>query len=195
MDHVLIFKVIQFTVLAVFALLISDYRRKKDMVLSANRVSVVVLKITYMVPLCIYGVCLASLTELALHDLIALLLTCLGTLVVVKAKIDLGRHHTWTGYRLVGTQIVTHGIYSYVRNPLYVGIVVFILGGVCTGLPRVSWAALLAGSVSLTYVLSFLVLAAQREANDLAANHGSDYEQYRQQVHPFLPVGRYHKAA
>ena len=195
MDGVLAYQIVQFALLGVFALAISDVRRKKDMVASMHRGLIIALKCVYAVPLLIYGSCLLSVDVLGWYDLPSLLVCGLGTYLAVRGKVDLGRHHAWTGYRRENTQIVKSGIYAYVRHPIYLGIVVFVLGGLSTAIPRISLVALLAGAVTVIYILAFLAVAARREARSLTIAHGDDYADYKQQVHPFLPVRRYRQAA
>lgn len=195
MDAILWFKIVQVSLLAVFAVFISDFRRRKHMTLSAPRALVVLLKIMYLVPVGIYVACLLSVRHLAVYDVLGLVLTTIGTLIVLRAKLDLGAHHTWTGYRLTSTRVVTHGVYSYIRHPIYAGIFVFVSGGICTALPRVSWLGFAVGLGTLAYIGTFLVIAARRESRHFAVVHGDEYQQYARQVHPFLPVRRYRRAA
>ena len=46
----------------------------------------------------IYCYTLVEFNMLAIFDLAALSLTFVGALLTLKAKVDLGRYHTWTGY-------------------------------------------------------------------------------------------------
>ena len=191
---ILLFKLVQAILLVVFAVFISDFRQKTQMVPFVHRAFIIVLKGIYLIPLSIYGWSLLSLVELAIYDAFALILTSFGTFLVVKGKVDLGTEHAWTGYRRDDTQIVTSGIYSYIRPPIYLGIFLFIAGGVCSSLPRISWALIGAGSLTLCYIPSFLTLSARRESHHLTVAWGNDYQRYKQQVHPFLPIRRFRKA-
>ena len=192
---VLLYQIAQFSLLIAFAVVISDFRKKKNMEAFGHRGYLIALKLMYVVPLAVYGWSLANLTELAFYDVIALMLTAGGTYLAVRGKIDLGKEHAWTGYRRSGTQVITTGIYSWVRNPIYSGIFAFIAGACCTALPRISLPLLVASLATVFYIVSFLALSARRETHYLSVAFGDEYEDYKQQVHPFLPIKRYRDAA
>ncbi len=192
---VLVYQIAQFSLLVAFSVVISDFRKKKNMEAFGRRGFLVVLKLMYLVPLAIYGWSLANLAELAAYDAIALVLAASGTYLAVRGKIDLGKEHAWTGYRRHGTQVITTGIYSWVRNPIYSGIFAFIIGGACTVLPRITLPLFIAGCVTVIYIVAFLALSARRESAHLTVAFGEEYEDYKQQVHSFLPIKRYRDAA
>lgn len=195
MGLVALYQVVQTALLAMFAIAISDIRRKDNMSPTVERIWLMVLKAVYLVPLAIYAWTLLSLQTLTWLDAVGLTLTAVGTFLAVRAKIDLGQHHAWVGYHRDGTQVVTHGIYSYIRHPIYSGILFFIAGGLSIALPRVSMLAVALGGLSLAYIIGFLSLAARRESHRLTVVHGDEYGEYRKQVHAFLPVKKYRKAA
>jgi protein-S-isoprenylcysteine O-methyltransferase Ste14 len=192
---VLLYQVAQFALLALFAVVISDFRKKKNMEAFGHRGFLVALKLMYLVPLAVYGWSLANLTQIAFYDAIAVALTACGTYLAVRGKIDLGKEHAWTGYRRSGTQVITTGIYSWVRNPIYSGIFAFILGACFTTLPRITLPLLIASVATVVYIVAFLALSARRETAHLTVAFGKEYEEYKQQVHPFLPIKRYRDAA
>lgn len=189
------FQAAQVVLLGLFTLAISDIRRKANMSPTVHRVWLVLLKSVYLVPLAIYAGTLWGITELGWYDAVSLALTAIGAFLAVRAKMDLGQQHAWVGYHRDNTQVVTHGIYSYIRHPIYAGILSFMAGGVCATLPRASWAVVLVGSASLAYIIGFLTLAARRESTRLTVVHGDAYGEYKKQVHPFLPIKRYRDAA
>ena len=190
-----LYQLTQFSLLTIFAVHISDFRHKKAMVPFGSRVLLVFLKLLYILPLVIFAWCLLNVHALGIYDGFAIVLTGLGTLVVAKAKSDLGTHHTWVGYRLERTRIVTRGIYSWVRHPLYTGIYLFIAGAICAGLPRVTFLLGLLAGISLLYIVTFLLLSARREAKHLQQQYADDYLDYSKRVHSFIPLRRYNKAA
>jgi len=68
----ILFKVIEFIILLVFAIFISDFRMKKGMVPLINKQLILVLKLSYCVPICIYVYTLITLNNLLIFDFIAL---------------------------------------------------------------------------------------------------------------------------
>jgi len=89
---------------------------------------------------------------------------------VILARYTLGRSFTITAK---ATDLVTAGIYSRIRNPIYVSSVTLILGLVVM-MRRAWWLALL-----LTIIIPMQVIRARREAHVLEAKFGDAYRQYR----------------
>ena len=127
MLDVIIFKIIQLIILGIFVVYISDFRRKKGMIPLIGEKWTLLLKASYMVPLVAYIFVLVSSNNILYYDLIALGVTLLSTIVVVKAKRDLSVHHTWVGYFNSASKFTTNGIYSYIRHPIYTGIYIFVI--------------------------------------------------------------------
>ena len=75
-------------------------------------------------------------------------------------------------------QLITHGPYAIVRNPMYVGIIAATLGGL---LIYQTW--------SLVFALTFfgLVIRARREEQVLAAEFGQQWADYCQRVPGWIP--------
>ena len=75
-------------------------------------------------------------------------------------------------------QLITHGPYAIVRNPMYVGIIAATLGGL-----------LIYRTWSLVFALTFFGLAirARREERVLAAEFGQQWADYCQQVPGWIP--------
>jgi len=75
-------------------------------------------------------------------------------------------------------QLITHGPYAIVRNPMYVGIIAATLGGL-----------LIYRTWSLVFALTFfgLVIRARREEQVLAAEFGQQWADYCQQVPGWIP--------
>jgi protein-S-isoprenylcysteine O-methyltransferase Ste14 len=192
---VLAYQIAQFALLAVFAVAISDFRKKKNMEPFGRRGFLIALKCVYLVPLAIYGWTLLNLAAVAPYDAIAILLTACGAYLAAKGKLDLGEHHAWTGYRRQGTQVVKSGIYSWIRNPIYSGIFAFIIGACVAALPRNSLALSAVAIATVVYIVGFLALSARRETQHLSLAFGKEYDDYKTQVHAFLPMKRYRDAA
>lgn len=72
-------------------------------------------------------------------DFLALVLTFLGTVIVVKSKLDLGICHTWAGYCKQPSELEVSGIYAYIRHPLYTGIHLFSVDELLTLALHAQW--------------------------------------------------------
>jgi protein-S-isoprenylcysteine O-methyltransferase Ste14 len=103
---------------------------------------------------------------------IGLVLTVLGFGGVVLARYTLGRSFS---IRPKATALVTTGIYSRIRNPIYVSGEIFLLG-----------IAIMLGKLWLLVVLLLLiplqVWRARREARVLEEKFGEEYRAYRQRT-------------
>jgi protein-S-isoprenylcysteine O-methyltransferase Ste14 len=78
--------------------------------------------------------------------------------------------------------LVVHGLYRYTRNPMYLGVIMVILG----------WSALFSDGWLLLYALGvwvsthfFIVLYEEPRLTKL---FGSEYEGYRQRVSRWVPI-------
>jgi len=105
-----------------------------------------------------------------------------GLALVLWGRLVLGRMYNVSsalGAQLYADQqLITHGPYAIVRNPMYVGIIAATLGGL-----------LIYRTWSLVFALTFfgLVIRARREEQVLAAEFGQQWADYCQQVPGWIP--------
>lgn len=113
----------------------------------------------------------------------AIVLVVAGGVIALLGARGLGAALTATPVPKEGSQLVTTGIYSLVRHPIYTGLLVVGLGLVLLGssvLHIVLWFALLA----------LLAVKSRWEERMLAATH-SDYAAYAAATGRFVPgIGR-----
>ena len=103
---------------------------------------------------------------------IGLLLGLIGLAGVILARYTLGRSFSVTAK---ATALVTTGIYSRIRNPIYVSGMIFVLGAVLImGRPE--------GLAFLLVVIPMQIIRARREAAVLEANFGDAYREYRKRT-------------
>ena len=168
-------------------------RRKSGMVALIPEIYITALKVAYVAPIFIYVYVLFNLKELVVLDYVGLFFNFIGAFIVVKAKKDLGKFHTWTGFRYEKIALFTHGIYAYMRHPLYAGIFVFMFGVFLVIFFRLSIWALLLVLVVLFYASLIIAIAAKKESKILMKEHGEEFVGYMKNVHSFLPVKRFRK--
>jgi protein-S-isoprenylcysteine O-methyltransferase Ste14 len=92
--------------------------------------------------------------------------------LIVLARLQLGRSFS---VRAKATRLVTTGLYSRIRNPIYTSGCFFFLG-LAMFIP--AWWLLLA----LVSVIPMQVVRSRREAAVLEATFGDEYRRYRQQT-------------
>src|SRR5580693_9989004 len=95
-----------------------------------------------------------------------------GAAGIATARFQLGKSFSLTAK---AHQLVTHGIYSKIRNPIYVSGGVMLAGFVLVLHRPVLWLVLLALIVMQT-------LRAHREAKVLEAAFGDAYREYRRKT-------------
>jgi len=191
MEGITLFKIAQFIILLTFAAFVSDLRKKKGMLSLLNGKLVLSMKICYPIMICIYGFIIATLELLSILDFVALAMTFLGMLLVAKAKIDLGKCHTWAGFHFKATELVTEGVYAFIRHPMYTGVCVFALGGLSMAIFRVPWFLTTIGFITLVYMMVLIPVIASQETVLLAQEFGDEFLRYQEQVHAFLPLRKF----
>lgn len=106
-----------------------------------------------------------------------------GIAIIAVAQAQMGG--SWRiGIDQAATSLVTSGLFGVVRNPIYVGLLLGLIGLVVS--------APSAFTVSVTVVSSILVMVQSRlEEEHLEAQHGEIYRRYASRVGRFVPfVGR-----
>jgi len=121
-----------------------------------------------------------------LFDVLGLLLMIAGLAIVLIAFLSMGSALTPTPVPVDSAALRTHGVYSRVRHPIYVGILVGALG--FTIAVGSLWQVL------LTVILAgFFAAKASWEDRLLAEKHGVAWYDYADHVGGFLPRFRSHR--
>ena len=112
------------------------------------------------------------------------LLLVAGLIPLVFAFIEFAKAHGTPMPLAPPDRIVVAGFNRYVRNPMYVGLLVAILG-----------QALLFGSIAVVIYAAVVWLATASfvrwyEEPNLSRRYGSDYETYRRNVPAWIPRSR-----
>ena len=94
----------------------------------------------------------------------------------------------WTIVRAFSRgELVTRGVYGFVRHPIYSALIVFIFPGIAL-LCR-SWPMLLASLVA--YIIFKLLI--KREDRYLEEKFGKAYLDYRSRVNEIIPIPRFYR--
>ena len=100
-----------------------------------------------------------------------LALCLVGLSGVILGRYTLGRSFS---IRAKAVALVTTGIYSRIRNPIYVSGMIFLVGLVVIARRPASWLVPV-----VILVISMQIIRARREARVLEAKFGDAYRQYR----------------
>jgi len=191
--NLMVFQSVALILLMVFFAFISDFRNKKGMIPLLNNKIISFLKCIYIIPALIYSFVIIKIEHILFPSYFGLIFTFIGTLLVIKAKLDLGKYHTWAGHILSSTRIVTKGIYAFIRHPIYTGTCLFLSGGLIIGINNNPFSFFTSVGI-IIFVCSFtffLVDSAIKEGNFLQEMFGEKYLDYKRQVHAFLPIRKY----
>jgi protein-S-isoprenylcysteine O-methyltransferase Ste14 len=112
-------------------------------------------------------------------------LMVVGTAVVVSAQLQMGSSWRVGIDETETTDLVTHGLYRYARNPIYTGILV-AFAGLALAVPNV------ASVIALAFALLGLEASVRLvEEPHLRRLHGARYAHYAREVGRFVPrLGR-----
>ncbi len=200
MDYIWVYKAIQYIILVFFVWSVSDFRNKGESVLLVRKSLVVFIRFLYPIPIIVYVIAVLYMETFKFQDLFALILTFNGTFLIIRAKCDLEKEkqHRWSGYCCPITKIITHGIYAYIRHPMYTGVYIFSIGSSFTiFFHSIPDYLLYLYFVPLIVVLGYLVFISNRETNHfIKTNHlieTVDVGLYITHVHPFLPLRVFNK--
>ncbi|HEY3054138.1 MAG TPA: isoprenylcysteine carboxylmethyltransferase family protein [Thermoanaerobaculia bacterium] len=114
----------------------------------------------------------------------AIVLMSIGGVIVLRCVFDFA----WRG---LGTpapfdpprRLVVTGLYRWVRNPMYVGMGIFLVGEALL-LPSIRGEMLIMVAILWVVVTLFIIVY---EEPTLRRTFGDDYERYRRNVHRWLP--------
>ncbi len=196
MTGILAFKIFSSVLLAIFFYFGYDMKSRSDWKSVTASHSILIMKSTaVLLAVVLYGV-IFMMDSLTAIDFVALGLFFMGALLVRSAKTELEKNNafTWTGYVLDKPNLVTSGVYKFVRHPLYLGVYCVEFGGACIGLTRTDlwfpefyvWvnAALVIGIV---YAVLFNALLASKESKNLQNIFGDEYVLYQKRVPAIVP--------
>jgi protein-S-isoprenylcysteine O-methyltransferase Ste14 len=111
---------------------------------------------------------------------LCVMVTILGLLFAVWARLILGSN--WSGTVTIKTnhQLIRRGPYRWVRHPIYTGMLAALLAtAVIQGLPS--------GMIGFAFVLLALYRKARREESFLSQEFGDGFLEHRQHTGMFLP--------
>ncbi len=112
--------------------------------------------------------------------LICVVVTVLGLLFAVWARLTLGAN--WSGTVTIKTnhQLIRRGPYRWIRHPIYTGMLTALLAVAIT-------QGLLSGVVGLAFIFSALYRKARREESFLSQEFGEGFVEHRARTGMFLP--------
>jgi protein-S-isoprenylcysteine O-methyltransferase Ste14 len=174
-------------IVVVLILVIFDFRFRGKSILGSK----IPVLIGAMFPLYCLGyllVLFGFLNSVTVMDWISFVITVVGLILVVKARIDLKDYYTWPGQFKQSTKLIEIGLYKWIRHPIYFGIFLFVLGSLITVIAHSVF--ILGALISLvgTSLLAFTYFAIEQEEYFLKMRLGGVYLNYKYRVDAFFPI-------
>jgi protein-S-isoprenylcysteine O-methyltransferase Ste14 len=113
-------------------------------------------------------------------EILGLVLAVGGLAFSVWARVHLGSNWSPMAMMKKGQALVTSGPYALVRNPIYLGITVAMVG---TGLVFGGYRVI----ISVACVILFSWVRIREEERLLSAQFGEEFVQYKRRVRAFIP--------
>ena len=110
----------------------------------------------------------------SLINVVSLILVIIGILFLVIGNSQIKES-------LKTEKLTTKGLFSYIRNPMYVAHLFFLMPGICL----LTNNAITLFSVICAVIIFYLLIS--DEEKDLEENFGSEYRRYRNRVGRLLP--------
>jgi protein-S-isoprenylcysteine O-methyltransferase Ste14 len=115
-----------------------------------------------------------------------IILICLGMPALLSSIFMFARHGDGTlSPADPAHNLVINGLYRYVRNPMYVGVMLILVG---EALLFRSWTMVIYAGIAFLCFNLFIIFY---EEPYLSRHFGQPYEEYRKHVHRWLPGKRY----
>ena len=179
------FQAIGIALIALFVIYGMDVRHKKGSSSFVATRWLTLMKLLSFSLIACFAAVLVSLQDVGFGDWLCLVLMASGTAFIVAAKRTLHTAHTFTGQYLNTPQLVTRGVYSLTRNPLYLGVfqceiaaAIIVFRHAEALWPTASVPMLWILTFALLYVVAFNLKMARLESRYLNKFFGQAYTAY-----------------
>ena len=121
-----------------------------------------------------------SLEELSAPNIIGLILFVFGLTIALVAVRTLGRFYASTLVTREGHRLISHGIYRYLRHPIYFGVIM-----ICFGVP--AYAPSLYGFFVMSALIPLFLIRIRIEEAMLIEEFGDAYRSYMEETKKLIP--------
>jgi len=124
---------------------------------------------------------LQNLSMFPVQRIIGLAFFIIGLIIMIVGQVTLWRNYSGSVVIRVDHQLITHGIYHFTRNPIYLGLIMVVV----TGLPV--FAASMVGFL-ISLVLIPIILNRIRIEEELLTEEFQDaYQKYKETTKKLIP--------
>ena len=121
-----------------------------------------------------------ELSELPLHRIVGLVFFFLGLAVATIGQITLWKNYSGTVVIREGHRLVTHGLYRFTRNPMYLGVITALIG-----LPM--FASSLYGVLTMSALVPIFLIRIRLEVKLLTEEFQDQYHKYKSTTKRLIP--------
>ncbi len=114
------------------------------------------------------------------HSIIGLALYIIGLIIMLVGQVTLWRNYSGTVVIRVDHQLITHGIYRFTRNPMYLGGIMVV-----TGLPV--YVASLYGFLTSLVLIPIILNRIRLEEKLLSEEFQDAYQKYKETTEKLIP--------
>ncbi len=121
-----------------------------------------------------------NLFTFPLHSIIGLALVMIGFAIMIVGQVTLSRNYSGTVLIRKDHQLITHGIYRFTRNPMYLGAII-----VFTGVPV--YTASLDGFLASLVLIPIILNRIRLEEELLTEEFQDAYQNYKKTTKRLIP--------
>ena len=121
-----------------------------------------------------------TLSMFPAHSIIGLTLFIVALTIMVAGQVTLWRNYSETVVIREDHQLITHGIYRFTRNPIYLGLIMGV-----TGLPV--YAASLYGFLTSLALIPIILIRIRLEEKLLTEEFQDAYQRYKETTRKLIP--------
>ncbi len=122
-----------------------------------------------------------SLYVLSVHCVGGLALLIIGLIIMIVSQATLWRNYSSTVVIREDHQLITHGIYRFTRNPIYLGAIM----AVCFGIPV--YTSSLYGVLTMLILIPIILNRIRMEEKLLTEEFGDAFQKYKETTKKLIP--------
>ena len=121
-----------------------------------------------------------SLYEFSTQNMVGLMLIVIGFVIILIAQITLWKYYSSTLVIKENHQLITHGIYRFVRHPIYLGNITLFLG-------IAVYVSSLYGFLTLLGLIPVFLVRIKMEERLLTEEFGDKHRTYKKNTRKLFP--------
>jgi protein-S-isoprenylcysteine O-methyltransferase Ste14 len=117
----------------------------------------------------------------SVQNIVGLALIIIGLIIMIVSQATLWRNYSSSLVIREDHQLITHGIYRFTRNPIYLGAII----AVCIGIPV--YVSSLYGLLIMSVLIPIILNRIRMEEKLLSEEFGDAYRKYKEATSKLIP--------